>query len=114
MGKAKSVAIAGRHFTTQRDAISYFMNQREALLTTKEFSSGELFDTLNDLYTRYCDNSPGWELNGRLITAFSVEFEPRCNDGVWASHPCYKVHFSNREIRPFSIEKAVKAISSLS
>lgn len=60
-----------------------------------------------DLFSRYCEKSPGWELNGRLITAFLVDFEPRKNNGVWASYPCYKVHFSNNETRPFSIKKAL-------
>jgi len=111
MGKAKPVIIAGRLFEKQGDAISYFTDQKEEQLSNGLIQSAELYEALKDVYGRYCDNSPGYELNGRLITAFSVAYEKRQNNGVWATHPCYKVHFTNDEIRPFSIIKAVRSVA---
>ena len=110
MGKAKPVTIAGLHFLKQGEALEYFMSKRPELINQSQIIQGELFDALKDLYIRYCENSPGWELNGRLITAFLVDFEPRKNNGGWASYPCYKVHFSNNETRPFSIKKALQSL----
>lgn len=112
MGRAKPVTIAGRPFEKQGDAVSYFTEQKEERLASGLIQEGELYDALKDVYERYCDNSPGYELNGRLITAFSVAYEKRQNNGVWATHACYKVHFSNDEIRPFSIAKAVRTVAS--
>jgi hypothetical protein len=111
MGKAKPVTIAGKRFDTQGDAVNFFNNQKKELLPEGMMKEGDLFDALKDLYERYCNNSPGYELNGRLITGFSVEYEKRNVNGGWATHPCYKTHFSNDEIRPFSIKKAVKSLS---
>ncbi len=112
MGKAKPVTIAGRLFEKQGDAIEYFKSQKKDLLPEGPIEEGELFDALKDVYERYCNNSPGYELNGRLITAFGVDYETRKMDGVWATHPCYKTHFSNNEIRPFSIEKAIRSAAN--
>ena len=75
MSKAKPVTIAGKHFYTQGDAVSFFNNQKKELLPEGMMKEGDLFDALKDLYERYCNNSPGYELNGRLITGFSVEYE---------------------------------------
>ncbi|OOF28592.1 hypothetical protein [Salinivibrio proteolyticus] len=111
MGKAKPVTISGKLFKTQADAISYFKEHKDVLLSGDMIHEGELYESLKDVYLKYCNNSPGYELNGRVITGFSVGFEKRNNNGVWASHPCYKVHFSNDEVRPFSINKAVKSAS---
>lgn len=111
MSKAKPVTIAGKYFAKQGDAIDYFKNQKEELLPAGPIKTGELFEALTDVYTRYCDNSPGYGLNGRLITAFSVDYEKRKFGDEWTTNACYKAHFSNAEIRPFSIAKAVKSIS---
>jgi len=46
-----------------------------------------------------------------LITGFSVTYEKRHVEGAWATHPCFKVHFSNDELRPFSIKKAIKSLA---
>ncbi len=84
MGRAKPVTIAGRLFEKQGDAVSYFTEQKEERLASGLIQEGELYDALKDVYERYCDNSPGYELNGRLITVFSVAYEKRQNNGVWA------------------------------
>ena len=112
MGKAKPVIIAGRMFSTQGEAQDYFKSQKKELLPEGPIKEGLLFDALKDVYERYCHNSPGYELNGRLIIAFSVDFEKRTIGNNWVTHPCYKVHFSNNEIRPFSIDKAVQSVTN--
>ena len=114
MGKSKPVTIAGQQFTSQGEAQAFFKNQKQEQLPKGPIVSGRLFDSLKDVYEQYCNNSPGYELNGRLIVGFSVDFERRKVDGGWATHPCYKVHFSNDEIRPFSIAKAVKSVADCS
>ncbi|QTL34493.1 hypothetical protein [Pseudoalteromonas viridis] len=111
MGKANPVTIAGIHFNKQGDAVSFFNDQKKDLLPEGMIEEGELFSALKDVYERYCNNSPGYELNGRLITGFSVDYERRNVGGTWVTHPCYKAHFSNDEIRPFSIAKAVKSVA---
>lgn len=110
MAKGNQVVIAGVTYPTQGKAVKEFNNRRKDLLASGPIHSGELYNALTDLYTRYCDNSPGYELNGRKITGFSVSLEKRCINEVWASHLCFKVHFSNGEIRPFSIQKAVQSL----
>lgn len=40
-----------------------------------QINEGELFEDLKDLSTRYCEYSPGQELNGRKIIGFIVENE---------------------------------------
>ncbi|SON51517.1 hypothetical protein [Vibrio tapetis] len=112
MGRAKPVIISGRLFEKQGAAVSYFVEQKEERLASGLIKEGELYDALKDVYERYCDNSSGYELNGRLITAFSVAYEKRQISGMWVTNACYKVHFSNDEIRPFSIAKAVKSVAS--
>ena len=111
MGRAKQVLISGKVFEKQGDALAFFKERKKELLPGSQITSGELYDALYDVYVRYCNNSPGYELNGRLIIAFSVNYERRKNGDTWATHPCYKVHFSNDEVRPFSIDKAVKSIA---
>lgn len=112
MGKSNPVVIAGKSYPSQKAANDFFNEPRKNLLASAPIKFGELFDALKDLYEQYCNNSPGYELNGRLIIAFSVEYETRHNDGVWASYPCYKVHFSNKEVRPFSVKKAIRSIAN--
>ncbi|TMP46469.1 MULTISPECIES: hypothetical protein [unclassified Pseudoalteromonas] len=91
MGRSKPVSFAGKHFERQGYAVDYFNNQKVELLPEGTIENGELFESLKDVFERYCDNSPGYELNGRLITGFSVAYEKRHVEGVWATHPCFKV-----------------------
>lgn len=110
MGHAKKIEIAGLNFSSMSAAESHFMDKRTAVHSSGPVYAGDLFDQLTDLYTRYCENSPGWELNGREITGFSVDYELRKNSGNYAQHLCYKVHFSNKEVRPFSVREALKSL----
>lgn len=111
MGKALRITLGLRTFTSKKAAAAYFMDQRDAVRAGGMLTAGELFEELRELYTRYCDSSPDWVLNGREITGFVVDLERRRNGGTWAQHLCYKVCFSNREVRPFSIDKALSALS---
>lgn len=109
MGRSMNVKIGGREFPSKKAAVDYFKDQRKEIKTSGPVTEGTLFDELTDLYSRYCLASPGWELNGRNIVAFVVDYELRQN-GQYAQHLCYKVQFSNQELRPFSVEKAIDAI----
>lgn len=111
MGKALRITLGLRTFTSKKAAVEYFMDQRDAVSAGGELTAGELFEELRELYTRYCDSSPEWALNGRDIIGFVVDHERRRNGVTWAQHLCYKVCFSNREVRPFSIDKALSALS---
>lgn len=111
MGHSNRVIIKGREFTSKKAAVDYFMDQREEVKASGPVTEGALFDELTDLYSRYCSVSPGWELNGRNIIAFLVDYELRQN-GNYSQHLCYKVQFSNQELRPFSVDKAVSAVVS--
>lgn len=104
------ITIAGVEFGSVSCAESHFQDRRTEVKDAGPLTEGELFVQLLDLYTRYCAASSGWELNGREITAFSVDYERRTNGGSRAQHLCYKVHFSNKEVRPFSVPKALKAV----
>lgn len=110
MVRARTLTIAGVEFDSLTRAESHFQDRRCEVKETGPLTQGELFGQLVDLYTRYCAASPGWELNGREITAFSVDYELRKNGESWAQYLCYKVHFSNKEVRPFSVPKALRAI----
>lgn len=109
MGTAKPLSIAGRPFATLGKATKYFQDQRQDVKGAGLLTEGELFTELTELYTRYCELYPTWALNGRNITAFSVDYELREN-GRYGQYLCYRVHFSNKEIRPFSIPKALTAV----
>ncbi|WP_127958623.1 hypothetical protein [Serratia microhaemolytica] len=109
MGCSQAVTIGKREFSSQKMAVGYFMDQREAIKLSGPVTQGDFFEELKDLYTRYCECSSSWELNGRRIEGFVVEYELREN-GRYAQHLCYKVLFSNKELRPFSVKKAVQAI----
>lgn len=87
------------------------MDQREVIKASGPVTEGELFGDLKELYTRYCDASPGWEFNGRNIVAFIVDSELRQVGQQYANHLCFKVKFSNNELRPFSIDEAITAIT---
>lgn len=106
---ANAVQIRSKDFPTQGKAIDYFMLKCEEVKASGPITTGEYFEELRDLYTRYCE-STNWDLNGREITAFSVDYEPRKNRQIWSSHLCYWVHFSAKQALAFSVEKAVKAI----
>mgnify|MGYP000853269254 CR=1 FL=1 len=109
MGLSVKVTISGREFASKKAAVVYFMDQRKEVKASGPVTEGMLFDELKDLYCRYCNTSPSWELNGRNIVAFVVDYELR-QSGQYAQHLCYKVAFSNNELRPFSIDKAVTAV----
>ncbi|OCG16956.1 hypothetical protein [Gilliamella sp. WF3-4] len=110
MGKAKPVTINRHDFPKKEKAISYFLDRRPEVKEAGLITEGNFFEDLKDLYKRYCNCSPSWEFNGREIVAFIVGNERRNNNGDWFETVCYKVKFSNDEIRPFSIRKAVTAI----
>ncbi|MGP2980351.1 hypothetical protein ACTVLL_24760 [Serratia nevei] len=93
MGKALRITLGLRTFTSKKAAVEYFMDQRDAVRAGGELTAGELFEELRELYTRYCDSSPEWALNGRDIIGFVVEHERRRNGATWAQHLCYKVCF---------------------
>lgn len=112
MGRSVKVDIAGREFASKKEAVSYFMDLREQIKASGPLTEGTLFDELKDLYSRYCNASPGWELDGRNIVAFIVDYELRQN-GKYVQHLCYKVKFTNQELRPFSVDKAISAITKV-
>ncbi|WP_353614461.1 hypothetical protein [Mangrovibacter phragmitis] len=109
MGRSTKVIIRERTFASKKAAVDYFMDRREEVKACGQVTEGAFFDELADLYSRYCSTSPGWGLNGRNIVAFVVDYELRQN-GQYAQYLCYKVRFSNQELRPFSIDKALSAI----
>ncbi|EEJ5769155.1 hypothetical protein GR174_001731 [Salmonella enterica subsp. enterica] len=111
MGRSTKVTVRGRAFASKKAAVDYFMDRREEVKASGPVTEGAFFDELTDLYSRYCSASPGWELNGRNIVAFVVDYELRQN-GQYSQHLCYKVRFSNQELRPFSVDKAVTALVS--
>lgn len=98
---------------SKKAATEYFMDKREGVKTGGPVINGEFFEELKELYTRYCNNSPGWEFNGRNIVAFTVDYELRQNE-QYAQHLCYKVQFSNKELRPFSVREAIDVIVKFS
>ncbi|WP_337263622.1 MULTISPECIES: hypothetical protein [unclassified Serratia (in: enterobacteria)] len=110
MGRSIPVNIGQQTFASQKAAVSYFMDQREAIKEKGPVKDGAFFDELKDLYNRYCDCSPEWDRPGLVIQTFFVDHEPRKNGQTWASHLCYWVRFSPKQALPFSVEKAVKAI----
>jgi hypothetical protein len=85
MGKAKPLTISGLHFLKQGEALEYFMSKRPELMNQSQITQGELFEALKDLYIRYCEKSPGWELNGRLIT-----------QGGGRAHECSIIDLNNK------------------
>lgn len=109
MGHSIKVIIKGREFASKKAAESYFMSRCDEVKASGPVTQGVFFDQLKDLYSRYCCVSPGWELNGRNIVAFVVDYELRQN-GRYAQRLCYKVRFSNQELRPFSVKKAINAV----
>lgn len=111
MGKAKPVTIAGKLYQTKGEASNYFKSQKSSQYAQGKIVSGELFNALKELFERYCENENGWDLNGRLVVSFVVENEKSFVEQIWVTTACYKVHLSNGELRPFSIDKALTSIT---
>jgi hypothetical protein len=111
MGRAVKVNIGDRQFASKKAAVSYFMDQREAVKEKGPLKEGDFFEELKALYLNYCERCENWGLNGRTITSFTVDFESRQNGQSWASHLCYWVNFSEKQARPFSIREAVDVIA---
>lgn len=109
MGRAKPVTIDGMPFSTKGKAQAYFMDERDRIKQNGPVTEGDFFEKLKDLYLRYCDCTD-WELNGREIKEFFVDYEPRENQGNWGSHLCYWVRFTDDEKQAFSIKEALTAI----
>ncbi|EGQ9322237.1 hypothetical protein LT010_12330 [Vibrio cholerae] len=101
------VKLHNRAFNSKTSAKEYYMELRAQI--DGKIEGGELFEELKELYERYC-KATEWNIDGRYITHFIVEYELRVINGQHAQHKCYKVCFSNNETRPFSIEKALRAI----
>lgn len=110
MGRSVKVKIGGREFASKKAAVDYFMDQREAVKGSGPLREGQFFDELLELYTRYCEVT-NWELSNRVIYAFSVDYEPRKNGQIWASHLCYWVQFSPKDKLSFSVREAVDEIA---
>lgn len=110
MGRAKPVTIDGMPFSTKGKAQAYFMDERDRIKQNGPVTEGDFFEKLKDLYTRYCEYSPGYELNGREIKEFFVDYEPRENQDNWGSYLCYWVRFTNDEKLPFSVPNAITVI----
>jgi len=109
MTRGKTVTIGDLTFSTKKAAVDHFMDRREEVKAAGPVTGGALFNQLTDLYTRYCNCSPGYALNGRHIVGFEMDYELRDN-GRYVQRLCYRVRFSNQELRPFSVNKAVSAI----
>lgn len=98
MGRSIPVKFGQKEFKSKTAAVSYYMDQRPDVKAVGTISGGDYFEELKELFTLYCEICPGWELNGRLVKHFTVQNEPRCINGNWVSHPCYKVQLSNGEL----------------
>ncbi|NYA15557.1 hypothetical protein [Serratia fonticola] len=110
MSRSIPIKIGQKEFASITEATRYYMLQRPDVKAVGTISDGDYFEELKELFTLYCDSCPGWELNGRLVTHFAVKPETRLIGGQWITTHCYEVHLSNKELRPFSVEKAVRAI----
>ncbi|HBH6890246.1 hypothetical protein QO199_23245 [Serratia bockelmannii] len=110
MGKSILISINGIPYPSKAAAVRHFMQRRDEFGTEK-IESGPFFNDLKSLFVQYCECSPGWELNGRLVNHFNVKAEKRFISRNWVTTYCYEVHLSNGEQRPFSVEKAVNAIA---
>ncbi|QCJ72215.1 hypothetical protein MNY66_16450 (plasmid) [Moellerella wisconsensis] len=110
MGRAVQVKFGRQEYPSKKAAIRHFMVHRESVKEWGTISEGTLFDDLKELYLSYCEADESWEYDGREITEFSVDHEPRQNGDTWASHLCYWVHFSITDKIPFSFRLAVENI----
>ncbi len=114
MGRSMPVKIGLKEFSSKKAAVSYFLDKREEVRNAGVITNGIFFDELKVFFTLYCDSCPGWGLNGRLVTGFSVKSEKRLINGNWITTLCYEAQLSNKECRPFSIQEAVKVIAKSS
>ncbi|KZN65227.1 hypothetical protein N473_01245 [Pseudoalteromonas luteoviolacea CPMOR-1] len=105
MDKSKPVVQTHSQHNKAEDALEQFTKQNKEQIPNGPITSGKFFEALSDIYVRYCDISAKLVRNDKKIVAFSVDYETRKTDGLWSTHPCYKVHFSDQEILPFSISK---------
>ncbi|MGR5363257.1 hypothetical protein ACPV54_20515 [Vibrio mediterranei] len=101
------VTLHNRTFSSKASANEHYMQLRDSI--DGRIEDGDLFEELKDLYERYCE-ATDWNIHGRQITHFVVGYELRFTAGQYVQHKCYKVCFSNKELRPFSIKKALSAI----
>lgn len=111
MGRAIPVKIGQKEFKSKKAAVSYFMDQQESVKERGPLKEGPFFEELKALYLHYCDCCESWGLNGRTITSFTVDVEPRQNGQTRASNLCYRVHFSEKRSRPFPVKDAVEEIA---
>lgn len=110
MGRSTPVTIGQKEFKSKTAAVSYFMEQREAVKAVSPLKEGELFDELRDLYLRYCKITD-YPLGNRDIYAFSVDYAPRHTNQNYGSYLCYWVQFSPKEKLAFSVKEAVDEIA---
>ncbi|WP_171455147.1 hypothetical protein [Serratia marcescens] len=113
MGRSTPVMIGQKEFKSKTAAVSYFMEQREAVKAVSPLKEGELFDELRDLYLRYCKITD-YPLGNREVYAFSVNYETRHTNQNYGTYLCYWVHFSPKDTDglSFSVKQAVDAIAS--
>ncbi|EJG1725514.1 hypothetical protein ACLINW_003178 [Vibrio parahaemolyticus] len=101
------VTLGNKTFHSKKSANEHYMDLRDSI--DGKIENGDLFEELKDLYERYCE-ATNWNIDGRSIKHFIVDYELRTIGGQHVQHKCYKVEFSNSETRPFSIKKALSAI----
>ncbi|KZN50045.1 hypothetical protein [Pseudoalteromonas luteoviolacea] len=102
MGKSKPANMANVGHCNVEDALEQLTQQNHEIISEKPITSGKFFEALRDIYVRYCDIASQLQNADKKIVAFSVDYETRQTNGLWSTHPCYKVHFSDKEILPFS------------
>lgn len=98
------VRIGHRTFHSRATAVKFFMDQRDAVIESGAVSEGEIFELLKALFLSWCECTGCGDPDGRVITSFSVDYEPRQNGSSWSQYRCYWVHFSSRQALPFSIK----------
>ncbi|TKF20760.1 hypothetical protein FCV43_13125 [Vibrio genomosp. F6] len=101
------VILQNRTFKSKASANEYYMGLRDSI--DEKIEQGDLFEELKEMYERYC-KATDWNMEGRQVKNFIVDYELRTTGTTYAQHKCYKVTFSNNETRPFSINKALRAI----
>ncbi|AOT07581.1 hypothetical protein [Pseudoalteromonas luteoviolacea] len=107
MDKSIPAAETGSQCNKAEETLEQVTKQSEEQMQTGPITSGKFFEALSDIYVRYCDISAKLVRNDRKIVAFSVGYETRKTNGLWSTHPCYKVHFSDQEILPFSMKQSL-------
>ncbi|MDK1289846.1 hypothetical protein [Pseudoalteromonas umbrosa] len=101
MEKSKPAIKAKIGQCNAEDTLEQLTQQNHELISNKPITSGKFFEALSDIYVRYCDIASQLQSTDKKIVAFSVDYETRKTDGLWSTHPCYKVHLSNKEVLPF-------------